>query len=123
MQNVQAVWVYPQGESYDRFPRAGQGSQEVCPTTTTTYEIRVLLRDGSTVFRDVTITVVGAAPTNTPTATATPQPQPTATPTEAPFVDPLANTRWEVVQYNNGQGAVTTLVPETRHDAGVRRRG
>lgn len=109
VQNVQAVWVYPRGQNYAAFPRAGQGSEVVCPTTTTTYEMRVRLRDGSTVFREVTINVAA------PAATATPEPPPpTATPAPAP--DPLAGTRWNVVNYNNGQGIVT-LLPGT--DANV----
>lgn len=87
--NIQAVWVYPQGERYEGFPRTGQGSEQVCPTSTTTYEMRVQQRDGSIVFRQVTITVTGAT-------------------------NPLSATRWEVVNYNNGQGAVVTLVPGTR---------
>lgn len=95
--NVQAVWVYPRGEPYSRFPRTGQGSEVVCPNTTTTYEMRVLQRDGSTVFREVTIHVA--------------VPQPTATPAPAP--DPLRGTRWEVINFNNGN-AITTLVPDTR---------
>lgn len=95
--NVQAVWVYPRGEPYSRFPRTGQGSEVVCPNTTTTYEMRVLQRDGSTVFREVTIHVA--------------VPQPTATPAPAP--DPLRGTRWEVINFNNG-AAITTLIPDTR---------
>jgi len=140
-QNVQAVWVYPQGQNYAAFPRTGQGSEVVCPSTTTTYEMRVRMRDGSTVFRQVTITVAVPAPTATrvpptaipvpPTATpvpptATPVPPtatpvpPTATPvpptaTPVPAPDPLAGTRWNVVNYNNGQGIVT-LLPGTSAD-------
>jgi heat shock protein HslJ len=106
VQNVQAVWVYPRGAPYSQFPRTGQGSEQVCPSITTTYEMRVLMRDGSTTIREVTINVTPAAPT------ATPVPAPTATPAPAP--DPLAGTRWEVVNYNNGRGAVVTLVPDTR---------
>ena len=108
VQNVQAVWVYPQGQHYAAFPRAGQGSEVVCPTTTTTYEMRVRLRDGSTVFRQVTINVAAPAATATPVP-----PAPTATPAPAP--DPLAGTRWNVVNYNNGQGIVT-LIPGTSAD-------
>ncbi len=115
VQNVQAVWVYPRGENYARFPRAGQGSEQVCPTATTTYEMRVLLRDGSTVFREVTVNVVGQAPTATPTNT--PQPAPTNTPqpapTNTPAADLLNGTRWEVVQFNDGNG-ITTLIADTR---------
>lgn len=90
VENIQAVWVYPQGEPYERFPRAGQGTEEVCPTSTTTYEMRVLQRDGAVVFRQVTINVSGAAP------------------------NPLADTRWEVVNYDNGRGALVTPLPGTR---------
>lgn len=96
VQNVQAVWVYPLGANYAAFPRTGQGSEVVCPTTTTTYEMRVRLRDGTTQFRQTTITVL--------------TPQPTATPAPAP--DPLAGTRWNVVNYNDG-GAIVTLIPGT----------
>jgi heat shock protein HslJ/uncharacterized protein YraI len=64
VQNVQAVWVYPQGEPYHRFPRTGQGSEQVCPPHTTTYEMRVLQRDGQVVFQRVTVTVRPAAVQN-----------------------------------------------------------
>ena len=47
VENVQAVWVYPQGQPYQQNPQVGQGSQQVCPPVTTTYEMRVLLRDGT----------------------------------------------------------------------------
>ena len=92
------MWVYPRGERYYRFPRVGQGSETVCPGTTTTYEMRILMRDGTTTFREVTVNVAG--------------PVPTAMPTLAP--DPLAGTRWEVVNYNNGQGALVTLLDGSR---------
>ena len=59
--------------------------------------------DGSTIFREITINVIAPAPTVPPAPTATPAPAP----------DPLAGTRWEVVNYNNGS-AITTLLPETR---------
>ena len=98
VQNIQAVWVYPQGERFESFPRTGQGSEQVCPTTTTTYEMRVLQRDGSVIFRQVTVNVAG----------------PTATATTAPVTDPLAGTRWEVVNYNNGRGALVTPLLDTR---------
>lgn len=97
--NVQAVWVYPLGEHYSRFPRTGQGNERVCPATTRTWEMRVLLRDGSLAFRQVTINV------------ATPPPPPPP----PPVTDPLAGTRWNVVNYNNGNGIVT-LLPDSRID-------
>jgi heat shock protein HslJ len=107
VQNVQAVWVYPLGANYAAFPRTGVGSEVVCPATTTTYEMRVRLRDGTTQFRQVTITVNPVAPTATPLP---PPPAPTATPAPAP--NPLAGTRWDVVNYNDG-AAITTLIPGT----------
>jgi heat shock protein HslJ len=82
--NVQAVWVYPQGQPYQQFPRTGQGSEQVCPPVTTTYEMRVQLRDGTVQFRQVTVNVTPAAPQN-----------------------PLNGTAWQVTGYNNGRGAVT----------------
>lgn len=123
VENVQAVWVYPRGERHDRFPRTGQGSEPVCPTETTTYEMRVLQRDGATVFREVTISVVGQAPTATatplpPTATplpptATPVPLPTDTPAPPAAPDLLTGTRWSVIQYNDFSGGIVTLLPDT----------
>ncbi len=89
VQNIQAVWVYPLGERFENFPRTGQGSEQVCPTATTTYEMRVLQRDGTVIFRQVTINVAGV-------------------------VDPLAGTRWEVISYNNGRGGFVSLLPNTR---------
>jgi heat shock protein HslJ/uncharacterized protein YraI len=93
--NVQAVWVYPLGEHYSRFPRTGQGNERVCPSSTRTWEMRVLMRDGSTVFRQVTINVAAPAP-----------------PPPAPPAAPLAGTRWNVVNYNNGN-AIVTLLPDS----------
>jgi heat shock protein HslJ len=98
VEHVQAVWVYPQGERYHRFPRTGQGSEQVCPIATTTYEMRVLLGDGSTTFREVTVNVAS--------------PPPTVTPSPAP--DPLVGTRWEVINYNDGRGALVSLLVDSR---------
>jgi heat shock protein HslJ len=90
VENVQAVWVYPQGQPYQQYPQTGQGSQQVCPPTTTTYEMLVLKRDGTTVTLQVTITVIPAAPQN-----------------------PLAGTSWQVSSYNNGTGAVVSVLGGT----------
>lgn len=57
VQNIQAVWVYPQGANFQDWPTTGQGSRQVCPTVTTTYEMRVQLTNGSTEFRQLTVTV------------------------------------------------------------------
>jgi heat shock protein HslJ len=102
VQNVQAVWVYPLGADFNQFPRTGQGNERVCPTQTTTYELRVLMRDGSTQFRQWTINVVQPI--------ASPQPPPV----EQPIVDPLAGTRWSVTNFNTGMGAVAGLIPGTQ---------
>jgi len=85
VENVQAVWVYPQGQSFQNFPRTGQGSEQVCPPVTTTYEMRVQMRDGSIQFRTVTVNVTPAAPQN-----------------------PLNGTSWQVTAYNNGAGALVS---------------
>jgi heat shock protein HslJ len=100
VRNVQAVWVYPAGANFTAFPRTGQGSERVCPAATTTYEMRVLLADGSTQFRHVTINVVQPI--------APPQPPPVV------VVDPLAGTRWNVTNFNNGAGAVAGVIPGTQ---------
>jgi len=57
-ENIQAVYVYPEGEDWQNYGVPGDGSQEVCPTTTTTYIMRVLMRDGSVVYREVTVYVI-----------------------------------------------------------------
>jgi heat shock protein HslJ len=107
VENVQAVWVYPQGERYSRFPRVGHDSERVCPNNTTTYEMRVLLRDNSTEFRQVTINVNA----------------PPAPPTPTPVADPLAGTSWNIVNFNNGRGGVTTLLADTHANANFDRDG
>ena len=87
VENVQAVWVYPQGQPYHQFPRVGQGSERVCPSATTTYEMRVLQRNGEVVFQRVTVTVRPATVTN-----------------------PLDNTNWQVTGYYIGRAVASPLV-------------
>ena len=91
VENVQAVWVYPQGQPYEQYPRVGQGSEQVCPPATTTYEMRVQLRDGTVVTQQVTISVIPQAPQT-----------------------PLAGTSWEVINYNNGRGGAVSVIIGTR---------
>jgi heat shock protein HslJ len=90
VEHVQAVWVYPQGQPYQQYPQTGQGSQQVCPPSTTTYEMLVLMRDGTTATQQVTVTVIPAAAQN-----------------------PLAGTAWQVSSYNNGTGAVVSVMGGT----------
>ncbi len=90
VENVQAVWVYPQGEPYRNFPRVGQGTEQVCPPRTTTYEMRVLLRDGSVTTQRATVNVTPAAPQN-----------------------PLNGTAWQATGFNNGNMAVVSPLAGT----------
>lgn len=55
--NIQAVWVYEAGQDWQRFPATGDGSRQVCPPATTTYEMRVQLRDNSIQTLQVRINV------------------------------------------------------------------
>jgi heat shock protein HslJ/uncharacterized protein YraI len=70
--NVQGVWVYPMGQNYLNNGVVGTGTEEVCPTMTTTYEMRIQMQDGSIQTRQLTITVNQT--------------------------NPLANTFWRVVE-------------------------
>ena len=62
VKNIQAIWVYPQGEPYQNFPVTGTGSRQECPLTTTTYEMRVQRTDGLIELRQVTIQVNATNP-------------------------------------------------------------
>lgn len=61
-QNVQAVYLYPQGQNWQDHGVVGSGSQSVCPSTTTTYELRVVLQDGSVVTRQASVNVISTTP-------------------------------------------------------------
>ncbi|MBP6469220.1 MAG: META domain-containing protein [Chloroflexi bacterium] len=74
VENIQAVWVYRLGEPYQNSPVTGVGSRTECPTVTTTYEMRVLQRDGSVVLQQLTIQVN--------------------------VTNPLANTNWRLASLN-----------------------
>ncbi len=64
--NIQAIWMYPQGAGYQDYPVTGEGSQQECPATTTTYELRVLKPDGAVELRQITIKVKATQPPVTP---------------------------------------------------------
>ena len=55
--NIQAVFFYPQGSNWQDHGVAGQGTSVQCPTHTTTYELRVLRRDNSFDIRQITVFV------------------------------------------------------------------
>ncbi len=56
-QNVQSVYLYEQGEDWRLHQVAESGTQTVCPQATRTYELRVVLNDGSVEIRNVTVFV------------------------------------------------------------------
>jgi polar amino acid transport system substrate-binding protein len=55
--NVKAVYVYPLGEPWNMYPVVGTDTRQVCPSTTTVYEIRVIHRDDRVELRQVTVYV------------------------------------------------------------------
>jgi hypothetical protein len=61
VQNVKAVYFYPEGGTWENNGVNGQGSREVCPTQTTTYYLRVVYPDNSEETRSLTIYVEAAA--------------------------------------------------------------
>ncbi len=81
--NVQAVFVYPVGSNFRDFPVTGEGSRQVCPQVTTTYEMRVQRTDGGVETRQVTINVLPG--------------------------NPLANTTWALLSLNVNQFPVGVM--------------
>jgi hypothetical protein len=57
VQNIQAVWFLENGQDYRNFPTTGQNSSTQCPSTTTTYNLRVQFTDGTVRVRQITINV------------------------------------------------------------------
>lgn len=63
VENVREVYFYAQGEKWQEKGVTGQESRTVCPAVTTTYELRVVKRDGAVEIRQIAIyvePVVGA---------------------------------------------------------------
>jgi heat shock protein HslJ len=58
VENVKAVYMFPVGASPFDYPVTGQGSREVQPGITTSYELRVINPDDSTSSQRIEITVV-----------------------------------------------------------------
>lgn len=61
VQNVKAVYFYPQGANYQQYGVAGEAGKQECLGGTTTYELRVIKRDDSQEVRQIQITVNQAA--------------------------------------------------------------
>ena len=57
VENIQAVYFYPQGVDWTKYGVPGEGTSTQCPANTTTYELRVLKTDGSFVIQQITIYV------------------------------------------------------------------
>lgn len=63
--DVQAVYVYPIGADWTQYGTTGQGSKTVTPFITTTYQMRVVRRDGVTELYNVEIRVSNSLTTGT----------------------------------------------------------
>lgn len=62
--NVQAVYMYPVGAQFSNYPAVGEGSQQVQPFITTSYELLVFNRDGTQSAQRIEITVVNGLTTS-----------------------------------------------------------
>ena len=61
VQNVNAVYLYQDGENWQNHGVAGQGSRQECPSQTTNYNLRVVKKDNSVETRTITIYVQGGS--------------------------------------------------------------
>ncbi len=57
VENIQAVYFYPQGVDWTKYGVTGQGGSVQCPSHTTTYELRVLTRENTFILQQITIYV------------------------------------------------------------------
>jgi hypothetical protein len=110
VENVQALWVYPKGARYNDYGVQGQGGREVCPTTTTTYEMRILLRNDQVEIRQVHVEVLAApvaaaVPATTTTSTAPPPTNETTNQTPPPASARRATARITAATLNVREGA------------------
>lgn len=58
VENIVAVYMYPVGDSFENYPVTGQGSREVQPYITTSYELLTFNRDNTTSAQRIEIGVV-----------------------------------------------------------------
>ncbi len=86
VENVQAVYLYPVGANWPDFPTSGQGTREVQPFITTTYQLRVINRDGSTDLYNIEISVRNG----------------------------LTGSNWNLTSYSNAQGGLVSVLPNTQ---------
>lgn len=85
VENIQAVYLYPVGANWPDYPTTGQGAREVQPFITTTYQLRVIKRDGVTELYNVEISVRNGIPAG----------------------------NWRLQSHNNGQGTLVAVLPNT----------
>jgi heat shock protein HslJ len=86
VQNVKAVFMFPVGASPFDYPVTGQGSREVQPGITTSYELRVINPDDSTSSQRIEVTVIGG----------------------------LTGGRWLLASYSTPAGGLQTPLPGTQ---------
>jgi heat shock protein HslJ/uncharacterized protein YraI len=86
VENVKAVYMFPVGASPFDYPVTGEGSRDVQPGITTSYELRVVNPDDSTSSQRIEITVVGG----------------------------LTGGRWVLASYSTPAGGYQTPLPGTQ---------
>jgi heat shock protein HslJ/uncharacterized protein YraI len=59
VENVKAVFLYPVGDRFENYPVTGQGTKNVQPFITTSYELLVFNMDDSVSAERIEITVIG----------------------------------------------------------------
>ncbi len=103
--------VQPQSIDLDGQPVASEGSLQVCPCQTTTYNLIVLAEDKY--VQSVTINVTGSCATSTPQPTRTPVPTPRPTNTPLPTSTPQALINFWAEATTVPAGSCTTIHWET----------
>lgn len=58
VENVAAVYMYPIGDPYENYPTVGQGTKDVQPYITTSYELLAFSPDGTTTSSRIEVAVI-----------------------------------------------------------------
>jgi heat shock protein HslJ len=87
--DVQAVYVYPIGADWTQYGTSGQGTKTVTPLITTTYQMRVVRRDGVTELYNVEIRVSNGLTTGV----------------------------WRLTAYADSSGILNSVLPNTTLDS------
>ena len=85
VENVTAVYMYPVGDSFGNYPVTGQGSQDVQPFITTSFDLLTFNPDNTTSSSRIEITVIGG----------------------------LTSGRWLLQSYSTPGGGLQALLPGT----------